>query len=154
MAVLDKLWSALRSDPDFKGMGDEQNQAVVDALVAMIFSDANLDPVEAKEFDRQVRQLPWRWANDERAREKVIAAAREKVDALADQTAAKAFAQSVAQRLPGLAVREKVFGMCVAITMADKKIQAGEGRMLFLLSEAFGFDKARADALAAEVKRG
>ncbi|HEY3447345.1 MAG TPA: TerB family tellurite resistance protein [Myxococcales bacterium] len=154
MAILDKLMSKLKSDPDFKGMGDEQNQAIVDALMAMIFSDAKLDPVEAQEFDRQIRLLPWRWAQDERAREKVIAAAREKVDALADPAAAQAFAQTLAQRLPAQPVREKVYKMCLAIAFADRQTQAGESRMLLLVEKAFGIDEARANALSAEVKRG
>jgi len=33
MAFLDKLMSKLKSDPDFTGLADEQNQAVVDALM-------------------------------------------------------------------------------------------------------------------------
>lgn len=153
MAILDKLMDKLQSDPDFKGMGDEQNQAIVDALMAMIFADARLDPVEAKEFDRQVRKLPWRWAQDERAREKVIAASREKIDALKDEASIAAFMQSVAQRLGAQPVREKVYRMCLAIVFADRKTESSESRMLSQLEKSFGIDEARANALAAEIKK-
>ncbi len=154
MAFLDKLMSKLKSDPDFTGLADEQNQAVVDALMAVVFSDTKLDPAEAREFDRQLQQLPWRWAQDERAREKVIAAAREKVAALSDQAAAEAFVQGLAQRLTAQPVREKVYKMCLAVTFADRQTQESESRLLLLLEKGFGLDEARADALAAEVKRG
>ncbi|MGC4118322.1 MAG: TerB family tellurite resistance protein [Myxococcales bacterium] len=154
MAVLDKLMSKWKSDPDFKSLNEDQNQAVVDALMAMIFSDSKLEPVEAKAFDHQVQQLPWRWAQDERAREKVIAAAREKVDALSDTAAAEAFVQTVAQRLTAQGVREKVYKMCLAIAHADRQTHVNESRMLTRLEKAFGIDEARADALSAEVKRG
>lgn len=141
MNMLDKLWSALRSDPDFAGMTDEQNAAVVDALVGAIFGDARLVASEAREFDSQIEKLPWRWAQDARARERVIAASREKVDRLAEPGALQALAASIAERLPQLAVRAKVLQMCVAICLADRVVDDAETKFLVALRDAFGLPK-------------
>jgi len=152
MAILDKFWSALRSDPAFRGLDDEQNQAILDALVAVVFSDAHLAAEEAAEFDRQLQQLPWRWANDARARERALTAAREKVEALSDPDAAQALVESIAARLPSAAVREKVYRMCVALSLADRSVAPGETNVLGGLRLGFGMAESRAEELAAEVR--
>ncbi len=138
MGLFDKLWSALKTDPDFQGLSDEQAEAVVDALVAVTFSDARLAPEEVRVFDQALERLPWRWAHDARSRERVISSAREKADGLADPAAAKALADSVAARLPQGAVREKVLGLCRGVAMADGTEEEGERRFLGLLAGAFG----------------
>lgn len=154
MGILEQFWNALRSDPDLEGLDDEQNQAVVDALVATVFSDAQLATEEAAEFDRQLQRLPWRWANDARARERVLTSARQKADGLADPDAADALVESIAARLPSPVVREKVYKMCVALSLADQSVHPGETNLLGGLRLGFGIPELRAEAIAGEVRAG
>jgi len=44
--------------------------------------------------------------------------------------------------------------MCLAISFADQRVHEGETRLLALLGGAFGLEKARVEALTAELKGG
>ena len=153
MGLLDSFWNALRSDPELQGLADEQNQAVVDALVGTVFSDQHMAPEEIKEFNRQLEKLPWRWAHDEAERERVITVARNRADALTDPAGARQFVASLAERLTSATVREKVYRMCLAITFADKQVEPGEVSLLEGMRRAFGLPEPRAEEITADVRR-
>ncbi len=152
MGLLDTFWSALRTDPEFKQLGDEQSHAVVDALVGVVFVDGHMAEEEIKEFERQLQKLPWRWANDERERERVLTKARERVETLSDPDEAHAFVVSIAERLGSLTMRERVFEMCAAIVFADKHLDPEEVNLIGGLRQAFGIPELRSRELMGKVR--
>ncbi|MGI5863059.1 MAG: TerB family tellurite resistance protein [Myxococcales bacterium] len=152
MGLLDSLWSALRTDAEFRHLTDEQSHAAVEALVGVVFVDKRMAEEEVKEFERQIQKLPWRWANDERERERVLTMARERAKALSDPDEAHAFVVSIAERLSSLTVREKVFDMCCAIIFADKHLDPEEVNLIGGLRQAFGISELRAREMMGKIR--
>jgi hypothetical protein len=107
---------------------------------------------EIKEFERQLQKLPWRWANDERERERVLTKARERVETLSDPDEAHAFVVSIAERLGSLTMRERVFEMCAAIVFADKHLDPEEVNLIGGLRQAFGIPELRSRELMGKVR--
>ena len=150
MGLLDQALG--RQSLDLDSLSDEQCEAVVEALVAVVFADGSMSEAESLQFDRELVALPWTWRKS--STEKLASArrAREKIRLLEDPDVATDFVNSLAQNLPGVELREAVYRMCIAIELADGIVDPREVNLLGGIRQAFGLSEGRAQELTAQVR--
>jgi uncharacterized tellurite resistance protein B-like protein len=157
MQALNNLLKLAISDKTLEGLSEDQNQAVVDALLTAIFADGEVSAEERAQFEKEVTKLPWAWGNDAEKMAKAVAAAEEKLVAATQggQQDTIAHIKGIGDRLPTPELKEKVFRMMAAIVYADSK-QANEleRNVLGAFTHAFGMPPERAVAIAKEVRGG
>ena len=134
---------------DMKGISEDQQSTVFDALVAAAWADGNVSDSERERFEQEVVKIPF--GKPEAELIKMIHASTAKVGALQDKDAVLAFIKSIAEKLPNQDFREKLLHTMVKVMYSDKDLNAAERNVITAFVEAFGVTTARFQDIAASV---
>ncbi len=140
--------AAFRLSPeDLQTLTPEQRDAILDALVVAVVSDANVAPAEIARFNAEVGAVPWGRSMDEVVR--MAQAARARVMGLKNDGERLAMLKSISARLPSAEVKGKVFAMMARVMLADRAVNVTEKNVLKAFALAFGLsDEQVNDVLA------
>jgi tellurite resistance protein len=148
MGLFDMVMKQMSGDAELLAIDDKQGEAIIEALIAAVFVDGEAAAHELVEFEKQMSTIPWAQRRSDAEKKRLAREAMAKVKAaLASKTSAGWFLQNVATALGTQTLREKVYKMAVAISMADHRAAPEEQALLANLAGAFGIDGPRAAAL-------
>lgn len=134
---------------DMKGLSEEQQGVIFDALVAAGWADGSVSDAERQRFEKEVVKIPW--GRSEAELIKMINASSAKVAALKDDNDVLAFIKNIAEKLPTQDFREKVLYLMIQIMRSDKNLSSGEQNVITKFVEAFGVGQARFQDIAASI---
>jgi uncharacterized tellurite resistance protein B-like protein len=135
------------SKAEVNALTDDQRAAIFDALVVSVFADGAATPEEIARFEHEVAE----WGDADKNM-KLVAASREKVSKLASQKDADDFVSSVARRISGKDLREKLFRMMASLAFADSGVNEHENNVLNDFQAKFEIPDERLPEIAAEVR--
>lgn len=135
---------------EFAALDDGSKLAVLEALVAAVYADGKLAAAEVAHFDRIVERMPW--GMDPPVVRALITGTAARVGALATSEQVLAFVETVADRLPGQAIREHVVAEMARLAVADGQLNQLEKNMLGVFVVAFGLTPERVVAIQAAVR--
>lgn len=139
MSITDRLRAWLMADARFEGLTPDQGLAVLDALLAVVMMDERITDDEWARLREEIARLPWAWSEGERM-EARIEDARLRVERLAGEVRDGRFQAAVAARLTEPELRRDVYGMLLAVAVADG-LDERERRGLERFRAAFELDE-------------
>jgi hypothetical protein len=125
---------------DFRGLNEDQNDAILEALLIAVDADNRASPEEKKELLSNLRTFPWIWGRDDdtlgvklQATSDTLAKLKNKPKLATDHM------KGIAKRLPHLMTRVKIYAHMIAIIASDRNINKEEEALLGQFGEYFGF---------------
>lgn len=132
---------------DLTSLDDAQRLAVLEALVVGVVADGKVTAAEVRRFDEIVLSLPW--GLDRAVLGAMVKGAHERIAALRSAGQVQDYVASLANRLPGADLRDKVVYTMATLMWADGEVHPAEKGVLGLLVIAFGITSDRAEAIKA-----
>lgn len=132
---------------DLAVLDDAQRLAVLEALVVGVVADGKVTPDEVRRFDEIVLALPW--GLDRAVLAAMVRGAHERIRAMRSPAQVQDYVASLAHRLPGADLRDKVVYTMATLMWADGEVHPAEKGVLGLLVIAFGITSERAATIKA-----
>ncbi len=132
---------------DLATLNDAQRLAVLEALVVGVVADGKVTPDEVQRFDEIVLALPW--GLDRAVLGAMVKGAHERIRGMRSPAQVQDYVASLANRLPGADLRDKVVYTMATLMWADGEVHPAEKGVLGLLVIAFGITSERAAAIKA-----
>lgn len=132
---------------DLASLDDSQRLAVLEALVVGVVADGKVTPPEARRFEEIVLSLPW--GLDRAVLAAMVKGAHERINSMRSPAQVQDYVASLANRLPGAELRDKVVYTMATLMWADGEVHPAEKGVLGLLVIAFGITSERAAAIKA-----
>ena len=139
MKAIERIEQRWITDKDLQDLSVDQARCVIDALALAVFADLESDSDEAVAFESTSMSLPFGWGEIEELGAYADTVSR-LVAKLTTEADILARVQEVASAIPEQ-VREQVFGMIVAIAVADRELHDSEAALLTAFAGAFAFDE-------------
>jgi hypothetical protein len=138
---------------DFAGLNEEQNMAFMELIKLMTRSDSQLTSAERGALVALFTTLPWVWGNNDHVLlEKVKVADTRLDEAFKSADNLRAFARSVKERLPSVALQEKALAMMIALAASDQTFTSIELGVFAIVSEAWGIPLENVKAISMSVR--
>lgn len=132
---------------DLAALNDAQRLAVLEALVVGVVADGKVTPPEVHRFQEIVLELPW--GLDRAVLAAMVKGAHERIAAMRSPAQVQDYVASLANRLPGAELRDKVVYTMATLMWSDGEVHPAEKGVLGLLVIAFGITSDRAAAIKA-----
>lgn len=130
---------------DLMAMDDSQKSAVLEALVAGVLADGKVTPDEVRRFDEVVLPLPW--GMEPAVLDALVKGTQKRVAGLKSAADIQDFVASLAARLQGQPLREKVVFTMATVMAADNEVNQLERNVIGLFVLAFGISSERTRAI-------
>jgi uncharacterized tellurite resistance protein B-like protein len=130
---------------DLASLDDAQRLAVLETMVLGLIADSQVTPAEIRRFDEIVLALPWGVEREVLAG--MIQGARDRLVALRTPAQIQDYLITVAERLPGAELRDKVVFTMATLMLSDGVLDRIEKNILGIFSVAFGITSERVAAI-------
>ena len=128
------------AEVDFRGLNEDQNDAILESLLIAVDADNRASPEEKKELLSNLRTFPWIWGRDEDTLGEKLQATSDTLAKLKDRPKqATDHMKGIARRLPHLMTRVKIYAHMIAIIASDRNISKEEEALLSAFGDWFGF---------------
>lgn len=148
MALWEAMAKAFNKDTTLKDLSSEGAEAVIDALVLVLYADGKASFLEKTELEHLLHEMPWTHGKDDEI-DAYTEASAARVEALHSRAEFDAFVETIAARLEGTDIREKAYELAARLAHADWQINKGERDALDALSDGLGISTERAAELFA-----
>ena len=149
MNAIERIEKRWIRDAALQGLNVEEAGAVIDALALAVYADLSAQGAEEQAFDSASMSLPFGWAETKALSERAKKAGS---SAAALKTEAEVLARvSVSAADIPKAVHEQVFGMIVAILVADRQLEDSEAALLTTFAHAFALSEEKAHGVYEEI---
>jgi uncharacterized tellurite resistance protein B-like protein len=135
---------------DMKGLREDQQSAIFDALVTAAWADGNVSKEEMERFEQEVVKIPWGKPQDDLV--KMVYASKERVSSLKDVESVMGFIKAIAEKLPDVGLREKLLYLMGSIMFTDRELNNAERNIIGAFIDAFGVTKERFDAIGGAIR--
>lgn len=153
--VIKKLLSSkygLTKD-DFAGLNEDQNLAFMELIKLMSRSDNQLTSAERGAIGILFSTLPWVWGNNDHVLLEKVKVADLRIDeAFKSAENLRAFARSVKERLPSVALQEKALAMVMALATCDQTFAGIELGIFGILGDTWGIPLETVKAISLSVR--
>ena len=149
MKAIERIEKRWITDSALQALSGEEAGAVIDVLALAVYADLSAQTVEEDAFESASMSLPFGWAEIAELSDRAQAAASHAA-ALSTEAAVMAQVSAAAGAIPA-SIRPQVFGMIVAIAVADRQLEDSEAALLTSFAEAFEFDEERAHGIYNEI---
>lgn len=151
MALWQAMAKAFNKDTTLHDVTAEQGEAIIDAMVLVLYSDGKASFLETTELEHLLHEMPWTHSNSALV-DAYTEASAERAKAVHTNSDIEAFVGALAARLPDeIAIREKTYEFASRLAHADWQIHPGERNVLDGLAKGLGIASARAAELDKKV---
>lgn len=131
---------------DMSGLSEDQKKAVLESLFIAIGVDRQVDPSEGKQFEIEVRKIPWDMDKDTLSA--TVVAARDRVNDTRDRDGWLGWIDEIATRLPS-EIRVKVIATMARLAFVNG-LKDRERKILNAFIQAFELPEATVRELRKE----
>lgn len=150
MGFWSEIADSLRQDEVLAGLTAAQCEAVIDALLLIIYADDEASFLELNELEHLLHELPWALKNAAEV-DAYTEASASKISDFKDDAAREAFAASLSERLGDIEVRKRTFKMAASLAYANWDASKQEHHVLMLLARGLEIPAPFAQAMVEDV---
>lgn len=150
MALWEAMAKAFNKDTTFADISQAKVEAVIDALVLVLYADGKASFMETTELEQMLHEMPWTHGRHAEV-DAYTKAVTQRVKAVHDDEELENFVAHIAARLDQSAEREKAYEMASRMAHADWQIHPGERATLAELAAGLEIGAERAQAIDARV---
>lgn len=150
MALWKTMAKAFNKDTTFEDLSQTKGEAVIDALVLVLYADGKASFMETTELEHMLHEMPWTHGRHDEV-DAYTKAVMQRVKTVQRGEELERFVAHIAARLDQSAEREKAYEMASRMAHADWQIHPGERATLAGLAAGLSISAARAQAIDARV---
>lgn len=150
MGFWSEIADSLKQDEVLAGLEAAQCEAVIDALLLIIYADDEASFLELNELEHLLHELPWALKNAAEV-DAYTEASAAKISAIKGDDAREAFAASLAARLGEMEVRKRTFKMAASLAYANWDASKQEHLVLMILARGLEIPAPFAQAMVEDV---
>jgi len=150
MGFWSEIADSLRQDEVLAGLTAAQCEAVIDALLLIIYADEEASFLELNELEHLLHELPWALKNAAEV-DAYTEASAAKLSALKTDAARESFAASLCARLGDIEVRKRTFKMAASLAYANWDASKQEHHVLMILANGLEIPAPFAQAMVEDV---